>query len=207
MKPVYHRRINAQALENRVSPAALEAIDAANVGQDALRYQVGHDYFHCDNDSFAATDDYIRQQRRSVIAALGQAQVVSAWQAFGRLTHAAQDFYAHSNYVALWREHRPEARADQIQPALLETLGDPRLHSGRLYYPFEALSFLPGLQRLVASCLPANSHARMNKDDPSRPGFDFAYAAAVKRTELEFQQIIQALTPAQAALFTGKSSI
>jgi hypothetical protein len=205
MKPEYHRRINTQALEKHVSPAALKIINAANVGQDALCYQLGHDHFHYDNNSFASGDTYIEEQRRIVIDALGGAEALPAWQAFGRLTHTAQDFYAHSNYVALWRERRPEAAPDQIQPALAETLSDPRLHSGQLYYPFEAFSFIPGLQPLVASFLPDNSHARMNKDDPSRPGFDFAYAAAVKRTEIEFQKIVQALTPAQAVLLSGKS--
>jgi hypothetical protein len=47
----------------------------------------------------------------------------------------------------------------------------------------------------------------MNKDDPSRPGFDFAYAAAVKRTALEFENIVQSLPVVQVTLFTGKSNI
>jgi hypothetical protein len=205
MKPEYHRRINMQALEKYISSAALKIINTANVGQDALRYQLGHDHFHYDNNSFAVGDTYIEEQRRAVIDALGRGEATPAWQAFGRLTHTVQDFYAHSNYVALWRERCPDVAADQIQPSLAAALSDPRLHSGRLYYPLEALSFLPGLQRLVAVFLPDNSHARMNKDDPSRPGFEFAYAAAVKRTEIEFQKIVQALTPSQVALFSGKA--
>lgn len=216
MKLRYHRSITTQALDKHVSPGALETIIAANLGQDALRYQFGHDHFHCDNNSFSASDAYIRQQRRAVGDALANSETLPAppttvpkavWRAFGRLTHTAQDFYAHSNYVTLWRERCPDARADQIDPLLGELLNDSRLRSGRLYYPLEALSFVPGLQALVVPLLPLDSHARMNKDDSSRPGFDFAYAAAVKRTELEFQNIIRTLTPAQAALFSGKSKI
>ncbi len=204
MRLKYHRRITTQALEKHVSPAALETIIAANFGQDTLRYQLGHDHFHYDNNSFTVGDAYIQAQRRAVMDALARGEARTAWQAFGRLTHAAQDFYAHSNYVELWREHDPGAAPDQISPLFAEALNDSRLHSGQLYYPLEVLSFIPVLQSLVARFLPRNSHARMNKDNPSRPDFDFAYAAAVKRTELEYQNIVRDLVPAQVALFTGK---
>ncbi len=205
MRLKYHRRITTQALEKYVSPTALESIITANFGQDALRYQLGHDHFHYDNSSFTAGDAYIQAQRRIIKDALAHGEALPAWQAFGRLTHAVQDFYAHSNYVALWRERDPGAPADQIHPLFAEALNDSRLHSGRLYYPLEALSFFPAILPLVAPFLPHNSHAWMNKDDPTRPDFDFAYAAAVKRTELEFQNIVQDLIPSQAALFVGKS--
>ena len=203
MKPGVHRRITAQALEKRVSPVALENITAANLGQDALRYQIGHDHFHYDNNAFSAGDDYLDQMRRAAIDALGRGQALPAWRAFGRLTHAAQDFYSHSNYTALWRERHPQAAPDQIHPLLGDVLTDSRLHSGRLYYPLEALAFIPALRPLALPWLPRDSHAWMNKDDPSRPGFDLARAAAVKRTVLEFENVIQALSPAQMTLFTG----
>lgn len=202
-----HHRITTQALEKRVSPAALKTIIAANLGQDAIRYQIGHEHFHYDNSSFQAGDMYLVKMRRAVMDALEDDQVAPAWQAFGRLLHAAQDFYAHSNYIALWCEYHPGAAPDQTPPLLADVLTDSRLHSGRLYYPLEFLSFIPVLRPLVLPFLPRDAHAWMNKDDPSRPGFDFAYAAAVKRTRLEFQKVIQALSPAQARLFTGKSSI
>jgi hypothetical protein len=207
MKLQYHRAITRQALEEQVSPAALEAIMAANLGQDALRYQFGHDHFHYDSNSFPAGDAYIEEERHSIADALARGEALSARQAFGRLIHTAQDFYAHSNYVALWRERNPDAAPDQIQPQLEEVLRDARLRSGRLYYPLEALSFVPVLLPLVLPLLPRNSHAWMNKDDPSRPDFDFAYAAAVRRTEFEFQNIQRSLSPAQAALFTDLSKI
>ena len=41
-----------------------------------------------------------------------------ARQSFGRLTHAAQDFYAHSNYIALWRESHPEAAPNETDPLI-----------------------------------------------------------------------------------------
>jgi hypothetical protein len=78
---------------------------------------------------------------------------------------------------------------------------DARLISGRIYPPLEYFSFLPLLAPLVIPLLPRDSHAWMNKDDPSRPDFDYAYAAAVKRTENELEQIRRALTPQQFAVF------
>lgn len=204
MKQKYHRSLMYQALENQVSPAALETMTAANLGQDALRYQIGHNHFHYDSNSFLSGDAYLEEQRRAVSQALTVGDASSAWRAFGRLSHAAQDFYAHSNYVALWRERHPEAAPDQISPLLGEALTDPRLHSGRLYYPLEVLSFIPILRSLVLPLLPRDSHAWMNKDDPSRPDFALAYAAALKRTELEYQKAIEGLSPAQVVLFAGR---
>jgi hypothetical protein len=46
----------------------------------------------------------------------------------------------------------------------------------------------------------------MNKDIPSRQYFDVAFAAAVKRTNLEFQRICGKLSSSQVILFTGKES-
>jgi hypothetical protein len=204
MNAEHHRRITAQALEKRVSPAALKIMIAANLGQDAVMYQIGHDHFHYDNSSFQAGDAYLAQMRRAVIDALGWRQPALAWQAFGRLLHAAQDFYAHSNYTTLWRERYPDAAPDQISPLFVEALTDPRLYSGRLYYPLEALCFIPALQPVVLPWIPRDSHAWMHKDDPSRPDFAYAYSAAVKRSALEFQNIIQLLPASQVIVFTGQ---
>lgn len=204
MNAEVHRRITAQALEKQVSPDVLKAIISANLGQDAIHYQIGHEHFHYDNSAFQAGDDYLDQMRRAVIDALDRGQPIPARQAFGRLTHAAQDFYSHSNYTTLWRERHPDAAPDQIPPLFAEALTDSRLHSGRLYYPLELLSFIPALQPMVLPWLPRDSHAWMHKDDPSRLDFDFAYAAAVKRTALEFQTITQSLPAAQVTMFTGQ---
>jgi hypothetical protein len=121
---------------------------------------------------------------------------------FGRLTHTAQDFYAHSNYIALWRESYPEAAPDEIDPTLASLLTDSRLRSGRLYYPLEAFSFIAVLKPYIVPLLPRDSHARMNIDDPSRPSFDYAYVAAVKRTAMEFECLCQSLSQTQIQLLT-----
>jgi len=199
-----HSRTTTVALTGRVSALALQAVITANLGQDALRYQVGHDHFHYDNNTFAAGDAYIAAQRRAVLDALAHQESLPAWQALGRLTHTAQDFYAHSNYVDLWIELRPGTAPDQIDPLAAELLMDSRLHSGRLYYPLEALSFVPALRPLVTPRLPRDSHAWMNKDYPGRPNFDFAFHAAVKRTILEFERIRQGLSVDALAVLVGR---
>lgn len=203
MKEKYHRAITEQALRPHFDPAALEEVVRANLGQDAIIYQFGHDHFHYDNNSFAAGDAYIEEQRQAVIQTMrGGGPASLARVAFGRLTHTAQDFYAHSNYTALWRERYPGAAPDAIDPYLAEVVSNSRLKSGRIYPPLEYLSFLPLLAPLVLPLLPRDSHAWMNKDDPSRLDFEYAFAAAVKRTEDELEQIRIALTPHQFSGFS-----
>jgi hypothetical protein len=202
MNTANHRAITEQALGTRVSPAALEAISAANIGQDALRYQIGHDHFHFDNNAFAAGNRYVDEQRRLATSLLERGLAPAARAAFGRLTHAAQDFYAHSNYVSLWLAAggAEDARAiDPLDPALLQ---HPGLRSGKIYLPLEALTYFPALVPHVAPYLPQDSHTHMNKDNPARPHFELAFGAAVKRTQHEFDLIASALAPQALALFT-----
>lgn len=192
MKIPYHREITTRALESHVSPRALDAIIRANVAQDGLHYQLGHDHFHFDSNSFDAAYAYMEQQRALVRDSLQQSNIPSAWQAFGRLTHTAQDFYAHSNYVPLWLDRfarsapPPPSEVDPLSPEILQR---PDLRSGKLYYPFEALTFLPYIGRIFVPLMPADSHAKMNHDGPDNsPLFDYIFHAAVKRTLLEFEK-------------------
>jgi hypothetical protein len=203
MKPEYHIKITVTALNADFSAEALEQVIRANLGQDALYYQAGHDHFHFDNNSFAAGHAYIAACRQKAIEALRAGRADQARAEFGRLTHTAQDFYAHSNYIALWQESHPGAAPEQIDPLLESCLSDPRLHSGRLYYPLEILYFVPFLREWVLPRLPADSHAHMNKDEPSRPGFAYAFSAATQRTRVEWQILAQSLTEAERDLFSG----
>jgi hypothetical protein len=206
MKTSYHAQMTREALGEDFSPAALEQIIAANLGQDALIYQLGHDHFHFDNNSFESGYAYIETCRRNAIEAIRAGQAAQARMEFGRLTHSAQDFYAHTNYTALWRELHPGAAPEQIDPLLESCLSDPRLHSGRLYYPLEILAFAPPFLPLVAPLLPADSHTHMNKDDPSRPDFDYARSAATQRTRVEWLILAEALTDAEKTAFTGQKT-
>ena len=206
MKAKYHCEITQQALGQFFQTDALEAVITANLGQDALRYQFGHDHFHYDSSFFSEGDAYCEEQRSIVVAEMVCVQTHLARQAFGRLTHTVQDFYAHSNYVNMWRELFPDASPSEIDPEQDDILHSSRLHSGKLYYPFELLSFVEGLRGSVLPFLPRDSHAWMNKDIPSRLYFDVAFAAAVKRTNLEFQRICGKLASSEVVLFTGKEN-
>lgn len=206
MKKIYHREITIKALAGYFDEAALETIVVANLGQDAWRYQIGHDHFHYDASAFSAGDAYCDELRREIAAALHQAEVQQARTALGRLTHTVQDLYAHSNYVPLWRESHPKEAPDQIDPELPALLHDPRLRSGKLYYPLEAFSFFAALKPLVIPLLPHDSHAWMNIDDPSRTGFEYAYIAATKRTADEYMRIKARLSAQEVILFSGKDN-
>ncbi len=200
-----HEEMTREALGTNFSPRALEVIVAANRKQDALSGQIGHDEYHFDNNAIDAGHRYINEQRGFVIASLLSPGILSAWIAFGRLIHAAQDFYAHTNYVALWLDQHPAPpptppEIDPVQKSLIQSLS---LHSGKLYLPMDALYFVPFLREISLALLPPDSHGKMNLDSP-RQGALFAYArvAAVKRTQHEFEILEKILTPEMFAKFT-----
>ncbi|MBV6396050.1 MAG: hypothetical protein HFACDABA_01638 [Anaerolineales bacterium] len=192
MKIQYHREITIAALKSSFGPRALQSILRANFAQDSLRYQFGHDHFHFDSSQFDASYAYIEEQRRLVRVSLERGDRDSAWAAFGRLTHTVQDFYAHSNYISLWLDHFTGATPPpppEVDPGLPEILRSPDLRSGKLYYPLEALTFVPFIGKFFVSWMPRDSHARMNHDAPENsPLFEYAYHAAVKRTRFEFEK-------------------
>ncbi|MEJ2599046.1 MAG: hypothetical protein P8Z00_11980 [Anaerolineales bacterium] len=207
MKPSYHIAITSEALQERVAPHALQVILAANVRQDNLDGQLRHPEYHFDNNGLAEGQAYLDGQRDLLVQAVKAGEIRSARQAFGRLTHTAQDFYAHSNYVALWLGHQPSASTAQpedIDPLNPVVLSDPELRSGHVYYPWEALTFVSFLAPLARLLLPHDAHAWMNLDDPRRgPRFAYARAAALRRTIYEFQLINSLLSLEEMQCFTG----
>jgi hypothetical protein len=207
MEGQYHREMLARVLGQRVSPRALSAITAGNLGQDG---PVGwfRPEFHFDNSLFTTALAYVEENRTRAVRA---STAPEAWAAFGRLSHAVQDFYAHSNYCALWLHLRgatanelslyawPESppppanlpspsAIDALDPAVLK---HPRLRSGNVYYPTELMWAINLLQPLVKRLVPRDSHAWMNLDAP-KTGLLFPYAieAAVTRTQIEFDRTL-----------------
>ncbi len=234
MQALYHRQVLQRALGARLSARALAAITRANLGQDSLSGLLNHPDYHFDDNLFAEGLKYIEDQRaRAVSVALRRP--AEAWAAFGRLSHAAQDFYSHSNYVALWMERitphpapakrpigkppmgrgsplphlRSQPTAAQSQTEQMgeagrglppietidgldpDLLTHPRLRSGRVYWPVEALWILPPFRPLVKLVVPKDSHAWMNLDSPaSGPLFPYSIEAAVQRTAFEFERTL-----------------
>jgi hypothetical protein len=204
----HHIEITRQAIRADVSPRALEAILRANAGQDNLRYQLGHDHFHFDNNQLEKSYAYIEAQRALVNTSLARGDAESAWQAFGRMIHTAQDFYAHSDYIPRWLARFDNATPpppSEVDPVLPEILRDPGLRSGKLYYPLEVLAFIPPLRKFILPLLPPDSHAHMNLDDFDDKGlFDYVLQASIKRTRLEFEQTIAQLSLTHLSLFTDR---
>ena len=204
----YHVEILQQALGDVFSPAALAKIIRANVSQDRLSVQLGHDEYHFDNNAFDKSYAYIEEQRALVISSLNKEDPASAWSAFGRLTHTAQDFYAHTNYIELWLSlHRNGSPppATTVDPVDLNLINSPSLRSGKLYYPLEVFSFVRIFRPFVLPLLPRDSHAWMNLDSPEQ-GFKFEYAisASIKRTVFEFEETTMDLSQDVMDLFVDK---
>jgi hypothetical protein len=199
-----HEEMTREALGANFSPRALEIIIAANRKQDALPGQIGHDEYHFDNNAIDEGHRYIQQQRGFVIAALLSPGVLSAWIAFGRLIHTTQDFYAHTNYVSMWLDQyngTPSAppEVDPVQKDLIES---PKMYSGKIYIPMDLLYFVPLFRKFSLTLLPHDSHGKMNLDSPKQGSlFEYARAAAVKRTQYEFEILEKILTPEMFAKF------
>ena len=204
----YHIEILSDALADCFSSRALAAISKANVNQDRLSGLFGHDEFHFDNNAFEKSYAYIEEQRALIVLSLKTNQAAAAWAAFGRLTHTAHDFYAHSNYITLWLS-RLNGKAPlaplEVDPDDLTLLNSPDLRSGKVYYPFEILYFIKPLRQFALSHIPRDSHAWMNLDSPEQ-GFKFDYAmqAALKRTKIEFDKTSLGFSEEMCRLFLDK---
>lgn len=204
----YHIEIMHRSLDTVLSPRALEKIIEANLKQDRLRGQIGHDEYHFDNNAFDKSYAYIEEQRALTISSLMANDGPSAWSAFGRLTHTAQDFYAHSNYIELWLSRQPDESIppSEVDPLDANLINAPALRSGKVYLLELLTLFLP-LKPVVMPLLPRDSHAWMNIDSPERsPHFRYAFEAAVKRTKIEFERTIKELPQDSFALFVGGST-
>ena len=207
----YHIEIMLASLGGRFSPRALSAIIQANLHQDRIAGQIGHNEFHFDNNAFEKSYAYMEEQRVLTLSSLHKGDAPSAWAAFGRMTHTAQDFYAHSNYISLWLsrfERAAPPSAPEVDPVDPDLVASPSLRSGKVYLPFEALYFFKSTRAFALRWLPKDSHAWMNLDTPAQ-GFQFDYAmhAAIKKTILEHEQTVAGLSPEALRLFQGGEAL
>jgi len=202
MNAPYHRQITTEALGNQLSARAVETIIQANLHQDDLKYLLGgYPHYHFDNSEFDRTNTYLNEQRALLLEVLTRGEPAPAWEAFGRITHTLQDFYAHSNYVRLWLERRGEPVAapgmgypapEGIEAQLPELLASPRLFTARVVLALEIVNMIPFIGPRLRPYFPPDVHARMNLDNPSAgPLFPFAMVAARKRTKEELEALAQ----------------
>ena len=196
------------SLGDRFSPRAMAAIIHANVHQDRLAGQIGHDEFHFDNNAFDRSHAYMEEQRALILSALQRKDVLSAWSAFGRMSHTVQDFYAHSNYATLWVSRfdgRTLPPPPEIDPVDLSLLHSPELRSGKVYLPFEILYFFRSTRAFALRILPRDSHAWMNLDTPEQGiKFDYAMQAAIKKTGIEFEKTVAGMSDEMCRLFVDR---
>ncbi len=145
-----HIDMTREALGSRMSLRAIEIVIAANLKQDSLRGQIGHDEYHFDNNAFEKGYAYVREQRGLVLASLMSPGVLSAWIAFGRLTHAVQDFYSHTNYISMWLDQHngtppPPPEIDPVRKDIIES---PSMYSAKIYLPWDLLYFFPFMREI-----------------------------------------------------------
>ena len=88
----YHIEIMFESLGDHLGTRAIAVMTTANVKQDQLHGFFGHDEYHFDNNAFEKTYRYMEAQRMLVVESLKKKDVTTAWEAFGRMTHSAQDF-------------------------------------------------------------------------------------------------------------------
>ena len=213
----YHIEMTREALGQFFSERALQIITTANINQDRLAGQFGHDEFHFDNNAIVKGNRYINEQRGYVVASM-LLTVNPDWYAFGRLLHSAQDFYAHTNYITLWLDSKNRTpRFDtaspvnashtpsDIDPLQKDLMRSPNLHSGKIYFPMDVIYFIKPLRSFALKLLPKDSHGWMNLDSPEQGfKFDYAISAAVKRTKHEFEILQKMLSKEMLAKFTDK---
>jgi hypothetical protein len=208
LKP-YHIEMTRLAVGENFSSKALEKITDANLYQDRIPAQIGHDEYHFDGSAFEKSYQYVEEQRALTTSSLLANNAPSAWSAFGRLTHAVQDFYAHSNYVDLWLSCQSDDAVpapSAIDPLVPDLINASALRSGKIYLPLEAFYHFHWLRPLLLRILPRDSHAWMNLDSPKQgPNFEYAFQAAVKRTKIEFEKTTKDLPEDLFVLFVDRS--
>jgi len=200
----YHISMLKNTLAANFSRTALLEVIAGNLWQDSP-LNLLKSYIHFDNCDFAGGLAHI-EELHSVVANTDDPHLMR--RAFGRLTHTAQDFYAHSNYVDLWLAQH--GGVEQTRPPEIDGL-DPELHhspqlrSGRFFLWRDIIYYLPFVRGFAKKyMLFADSHEAMNLDAPrSGPKFWYAIMAAKQRTVAEYRRVLQTLGPERAVLFHG----
>lgn len=203
MQAKYHIEITRAAVGRRFPDHDLQRIVRANLSQDRLPNLLWRPELHFDGDALELAQAYIGEERAAAarLAILGDR--AGALDAFGRLSHTRQDFYAHSNWVALWVEE--QGGPDHADPAQVLICTDPLATPGLYAGKASVLHFLAGRVPVYGRwhrrrLTPPDDHEAMNLDHPGRgPLFSFAVAAAVKHTAVELDALLALIESAGGA--------
>ncbi len=209
MELIYHSEICQKAIGDYFSKKALNIIIAANHKQDGLfTGLVGHPEYHFDDNKFEEGWGFVAEQHSVIQNSLSKNEIEKAWIAFGRLLHAVQDYYSHSNYIKLWMgKYSPKKnpKIEEFSGVDEKILNSGGLYTARVYYPLEALTYFEFMRPLLRPFLPADSHANMNLDSPIMGElFPFAMEGARQRSIFEYKKIILNLDPALIKKFNDQ---
>ena len=194
----YHVQMTTEALQAHFDPAGLQRIIRANLAQDRVINQFTP-AIHFDSNAFAEGEALIRAERALAVRQMQAGHRPEALAAFGRLLHTRQDFYAHSNWVALWVAQQGGLANCQPEavPICLDPRREPALRSGRGSVLWFLACRMPLLGRWALANAPADTHEAMNLDHPGRgPLFPLALAAATRHTTQEFGLLLAEIGPA-----------
>ena len=191
MLPLYHHKITTKALSNYFGKQELNEVIKGNLLQDRPAGQFGHPEYHFDDSEFVRTYRYLDELRSSIEDKIITGDYISqARFEFGKLTHALQDFYAHTNYIRLWGNKHgvdPTNWDGEIDCQDRDIIQSNELMSGHFYSPWEMITFLPIIGRYFGKLFPNNSHAMINNNSPNKnPWFPMAFKCAELRTREEF---------------------
>lgn len=190
--PPFHKKATKEALAGIVNAAALADLAEASTIGDTGEYNK-KSQSHYDNCVWDLGREWILEHRAGAAEAACQYFTtgeeryrIQMYDHLGLVFHAAQDFYAHSN----WIEHNPDgATAD------LEGPKPDWWQSGTWPHDYPQSS-QPG----------APTHGELNKDHPLRRGYDEAFNDAVAETRKQFalfQAALQNRYPDQAGAILG----
>ena len=202
METQYHIAVLTETIGAHISARALHEIIAGNLGQDRGWNQL-RPHVHFDNSQFAQGLALIEEQH-GIIARSEDANAM--WLAFGKLTHAAQDFYSHSNYVDLWLEANggfEKTKPEDINGLDENLLHDSRLVSGNFFWWRDTIYYIPLIKNFAKKHLVfPDSHEAMNLDRPACGAqFPYSIVAAQQRTRAEYDRVMKTLSPQRAVVF------
>jgi len=128
MIPSVHRKITQNALEKKFSPGVLNIIKKANTDSDLPKRDAFFSKpLHCVNCSIEETKVYIDELEKNVVNELIAASLSNyrdkknnhfkiAAAYLGKLNHAVQDFYSHSNWIELIAPKKKIWKGKTINP-------------------------------------------------------------------------------------------
>lgn len=176
MKLNYHRNMVRKSLTRAgFGPDCIKCAIKGNKKQDAVPRGQIHTAYHMDGCDFAGGAKLIQAQWKNIEELLEddcEENLCAIMEAWGRLSHAVQDFYSHSNWVdmgnkLLW-DLNPKSLPKKIKSGVFVLSGFKCRQNGKAC-PTHAVFF--------------HAHDDLSKDKPDRPNFIRAYRLAYKHTK------------------------